>query len=147
MKTWARMLAAAIGVMAGAVIVGTALIVIAFSEDEGSSRGSGWMLALGIAIVVVASAAVVWSWAVAGLAVLLGVVFGVAYSGEAPDGDGIYMVAAGGPLVAIGVLALFRDGRGRREGPPASPEGLVRPSPSGAPSTPAAEPEPRSPPS
>ena len=49
MKRWARMLAAAIGVMAGAVIAVTALLVTAFSEDEDSSRGSGWMLALGIA--------------------------------------------------------------------------------------------------
>jgi hypothetical protein len=140
------MLAAAIGVLAGAVIVGTALLVIAFSEAEGASRGSGWMLALGIAIVVVASAAVVWSWAVAGLAVLLGVVFGIGYSGEAPDADGVYMVAGGVPLVAIGVLALFRGGKDTRAAPPASAAEPARPSPSAARSTPDAEPEPRTPP-
>ena len=137
---------AAIGVLAGTVIAGTALLVMAFSEDEDPAKGSGWMLAIGIAIVVVASAAVVWSWAVAGLALLLGTVFGIAYSGDAPDADGVYMVAAGGPLLAIGVLALFRGGKDTPAARPASAAGPGLPSPSEARSTPGAEPQPRTPP-
>lgn len=141
------MLAAAVGIVGGVVIAGTALIVMAFDEDEGSSdKGAGWMLLLGIAIVVVASAAFVWGRAIAALAVLLALAFGIGYSGYSPDGDGIYMVAGGVSLLAVGVLALFRGGRGRPEGPPASAAAQVPPAPSGAPSTPDAEPPPRTPP-
>src|SRR5262245_25353857 len=146
-RPWARMLAAAVGIVGGVVIAGTALIVMAFDEDEGSSdKGAGWMLLLGIAIVVVASAAFVWGRAVAALAVLLALAFVIGYSGYSPDGDGIYMVAGGVGLLAVGALELFRVGRGRREGPPASAAAPAPPAPSGAPSTPDAEPPPRTPP-
>jgi hypothetical protein len=145
-RRWARILSAAVAVLAGAALLLAAVSIEAVAED-GEPGAPGLVLALGIATVLLGAATVMAPWARYGALAVLGAVFGLAYSGDLAD-DVVYEAIAGVALVLLGTLALI--GHRGAEGSPgarrASAEGAGRPdAPSGGPSTQDAEPDGRAP--
>src|SRR3954471_10888585 len=108
MRTWARMVAAGVTLVAGAGLVLTELLSRGLNEDEGPG-GSNLVLAIGVVLLVLGAGAFATSWAVAAAAVLLGVVLVYGWSGDVPNGAGeVYAVIAAVALLALGALACFR---------------------------------------
>ena len=146
MRRWARVATAGISVLAGVLIAAVPHWLDAVGEADGS-HPSTLAAALGIAVI---AAGALTGYVAHGrylVTALLGTLFVLAFWGNLAD-DTYYGGVAGIALVLVGLLSLIghRGARDRLSAPTASAEARAsQDAPSGAPSTPAAEPGDRAP--
>jgi hypothetical protein len=149
-RRWARIVFGLLAALAGGLIVFTAIVVDALAEEGDTTQGTGLMIGLGSAIVVLGLAATAIPWADLGALLIIALVFLLAYGGEAPNGDSLYMAIAGVALLLLGPVSIsgHRGAGGTRGARRASAAAAAsRDAPSEAPSGQDAEPDGRAPPS
>jgi hypothetical protein len=128
-RTWARVVFGAVAALAGGLIALSAVAIEALAEEGDTTQGTGLMRALGIATIVLGLAAIVIPWADLGALAIIALVFLLAYGGETPNGDTVYMAIAGVALLLLGLVSLIGRRGGERPRPPdEEPGGRAPPS-------------------